>query len=93
MDNHQHHLSALLYALLCAPKELTKTGFLSDYGLKIQNIVPRGIYRSPLQPYAAMWGVFWYVTYLFATAQITNVITYQGGVLHPYQWYLRVLPL
>ncbi|KAF8558636.1 general amino acid permease [Imleria badia] len=29
------------------------------YGLRRQGIVPRGIYRSPLQPYAAMWGIIW----------------------------------
>lgn len=41
------------------------TTYLRYYhGLKIQDIVPRGIYRSPLQPYAAMWGVFWAVFYI-----------------------------
>ena len=93
VDNHQHYLPALLYAWPYAPKELTRTGSLSDYCLKIQNIVPRGTFRSPLQPYAAMWGVFWYVTHPFATARIMNMITNQGSVLHPYQWYLRFLPL
>ncbi|KIM55752.1 hypothetical protein SCLCIDRAFT_1220924, partial [Scleroderma citrinum Foug A] len=37
------------------------------YGLKIQDIVPRGIYRSPLQPYAAMWGIFWTVFYILVS--------------------------
>ncbi|KAL4072265.1 general amino acid permease 1 [Scleroderma citrinum] len=37
------------------------------YGLKLQGIVPRGVYRSPLQPYAAMWGVFWAVFYILIT--------------------------
>lgn len=65
MDNHQHHVPALLYALfILFNKDLTRTG-LSDYGLKIQDIVPRGIYRSALQPYAAMWGIFWYVSHFF----------------------------
>ncbi|KAG9310240.1 general amino acid permease [Chiua virens] len=34
------------------------------YGLKKQGIVPRGIYRSPLQPYAAMWAIFWVFFYI-----------------------------
>ncbi|KAI6141929.1 general amino acid permease [Pisolithus tinctorius] len=34
------------------------------YGLKIQGIIPQGIYRSPLQPYAAMWAIFWSVFYI-----------------------------
>lgn len=34
------------------------------YGLKLHGIVPRGIYRSPLQPYAAMWAVFWSIFYI-----------------------------
>ncbi|KAI5984926.1 general amino acid permease [Pisolithus marmoratus] len=34
------------------------------YGLKLHGIVPRGIYRSPLQPYAAMWAIFWSVFYM-----------------------------
>lgn len=93
MDNHQHHVPALLYALfILFNKDLTRTG-LSDYGLKIQDIVPRGIYRSALQPYAAMWGIFWYVSHSFVTMQVMDVAANQGGVLHPRLWYLRVLPL
>ncbi|KAN0094551.1 Amino acid permease/ SLC12A domain containing protein, partial [Tylopilus felleus] len=29
------------------------------YGLRRQDIVTRGVYRSPLQPYAAIWAIFW----------------------------------
>ncbi|KAF8452680.1 general amino acid permease [Boletus edulis BED1] len=34
------------------------------YGLRRQGIVPRGIYRSPLQPYASMWAIFWIPFYI-----------------------------
>ncbi|KIK98889.1 hypothetical protein PAXRUDRAFT_133267 [Paxillus rubicundulus Ve08.2h10] len=34
------------------------------YGLRRQGIVPRGIYRSPLQPYASMWAIFWVIFYI-----------------------------
>ncbi|KAG8216141.1 amino acid permease-domain-containing protein [Butyriboletus roseoflavus] len=34
------------------------------YGLKWQGIVPRGIYRSLLQPYSAMWAIFWISVYI-----------------------------
>ncbi|KAG6333090.1 hypothetical protein ID866_6003 [Astraeus odoratus] len=34
------------------------------YGLRLQGLVPRGVYRSPLQPYAAMWAAFWSVFYI-----------------------------
>ncbi|KAG6380298.1 general amino acid permease 1 [Boletus reticuloceps] len=34
------------------------------YGLKRQGITPRGIYRSPLQPYAALWAIFWVTFYI-----------------------------
>ncbi|KAF9224940.1 hypothetical protein BS17DRAFT_779328 [Gyrodon lividus] len=34
------------------------------YGLRRQGIVPRGIYRSPLQPYASMWAIFWIILYI-----------------------------
>ncbi|KAI9567716.1 general amino acid permease [Boletus coccyginus] len=37
------------------------------YGLRRQGIVPRGIYRSPLQPYAAMWAIFWVTFYILVT--------------------------
>ncbi|KAG6369107.1 amino acid permease/ SLC12A domain-containing protein [Boletus reticuloceps] len=34
------------------------------YGLRRQGIVPRGIYRSPLQPYASIWAIFWIPFYI-----------------------------
>ncbi|KIK98890.1 hypothetical protein PAXRUDRAFT_9247 [Paxillus rubicundulus Ve08.2h10] len=37
------------------------------YGLRMQGIVPRGIYRSPLQPYASMWAVFWVIFYILVS--------------------------
>lgn len=37
------------------------------YGLKVHGIVPRGIYRSPLQPYAAMWAIFWSIFYILVS--------------------------
>ncbi|KAH7928822.1 general amino acid permease [Leucogyrophana mollusca] len=37
------------------------------YGLKHHGIVPQGIYRSPLQPYAAMWGIFWVLFYILVS--------------------------
>jgi len=37
------------------------------FGLKRQGIVPRGIYRSPLQPYAAMWAIFWISFYILVS--------------------------
>ncbi|KIJ64779.1 hypothetical protein HYDPIDRAFT_28140 [Hydnomerulius pinastri MD-312] len=33
------------------------------YGLRLQGIVPRGIYRSSLQPYISMWAIFWVIFY------------------------------
>ncbi|KAJ7483258.1 general amino acid permease variant 1 [Mycena latifolia] len=35
------------------------------YGLKQQGIKLEGIYRSRLQPFAAMWALFWLVFYIF----------------------------
>ncbi|KAN0094548.1 Amino acid permease/ SLC12A domain containing protein [Tylopilus felleus] len=37
------------------------------YGLRLQRIVPRGIYRSCLQPYAAMWALFWVSFYILVS--------------------------
>ncbi|EGO27031.1 general amino acid permease [Serpula lacrymans var. lacrymans S7.9] len=37
------------------------------YGLKLQGIVPEGIYRSSLQPFAAMWGLFWVIFYILVS--------------------------
>ncbi|KAF8452647.1 general amino acid permease [Boletus edulis BED1] len=37
------------------------------YGLKRQGITPRGIYRSPLQPYAALWAIFWVTFYILVS--------------------------
>jgi len=37
------------------------------FGLRRQGIVPRGIYRSPLQPYAAMWAIFWVSFYILVS--------------------------
>ncbi|KAH7912835.1 amino acid permease/ SLC12A domain-containing protein, partial [Hygrophoropsis aurantiaca] len=37
------------------------------YGLRYHGIVPQGIYRSPLQPYAAMWGIFWVIFYILVS--------------------------
>ncbi|KAF8843482.1 general amino acid permease [Paxillus ammoniavirescens] len=37
------------------------------YGLRLQGIVPRGIYRSPLQPYASMWAIFWVIFYILVS--------------------------
>ncbi|EGO19396.1 general amino acid permease variant 2 [Serpula lacrymans var. lacrymans S7.9] len=34
------------------------------HGLRVQGINPEGIYRSPLQPFAAMWGLFWVVFFI-----------------------------
>lgn len=35
--------------------------YFLDYGLRAQGIKPEGIYHSQLQPYAAIWGLFWWV--------------------------------
>jgi amino acid transporter len=37
------------------------------YGLRLQGVVPRGIYRSPLQPYASMWAIFWIIFYILVS--------------------------
>ncbi|EGO01249.1 hypothetical protein SERLA73DRAFT_72203 [Serpula lacrymans var. lacrymans S7.3] len=34
------------------------------YGLKHQGIVNEGIFRSSLQPFAAMWGLFWVIFFI-----------------------------
>ncbi|KIM81036.1 hypothetical protein PILCRDRAFT_510889 [Piloderma croceum F 1598] len=37
------------------------------YGLRAQGIKPEGIYHSPLQPYAAMWGLFWDIFFVLVS--------------------------
>ncbi|KAF8558635.1 general amino acid permease [Imleria badia] len=37
------------------------------YGLRRQGIVTRSIYRSPLQPYAAIWAIFWVSFYILVS--------------------------
>jgi len=37
------------------------------YGMKQQGIKPEGIYRSPFQPFAAMWALFWLVFYILVS--------------------------
>ncbi|KAF7326717.1 General amino acid permease variant 1 [Mycena sanguinolenta] len=34
------------------------------YGMKQQGVKPEGIYRSRLQPFAAMWALFWLIFYI-----------------------------
>ncbi|KAJ6461400.1 general amino acid permease [Mycena sanguinolenta] len=34
------------------------------YGMKQQDVNPEGIYRSRLQPFAAMWALFWSIFYI-----------------------------
>ncbi|KAJ7241440.1 general amino acid permease [Mycena rebaudengoi] len=35
------------------------------YGMKTQAFKPEGIYRSNVQPFAAIWALFWLVFYIF----------------------------
>ncbi|KAF9238127.1 general amino acid permease [Melanogaster broomeanus] len=37
------------------------------YGLRLQGVVPHGIYRSSLQPYASMWAIFWIIFYILVS--------------------------
>ncbi|KIJ16459.1 hypothetical protein PAXINDRAFT_10909 [Paxillus involutus ATCC 200175] len=48
------------------------------YGMRLQGIVPRGMYRSPLQPYAAMWAIFWVIFYILVSG-ISVFWDWNGG--------------
>ncbi|KAF9224925.1 general amino acid permease [Gyrodon lividus] len=78
------------------------------YGLRLQGIVPRGIYRSPLQPYASMWAIFWIIFYILVSgisvfwqwstsqfiASYINLPVFFGLLVGYKLWYkTRIAPL